>query len=116
MRISDWSSDVCSSDLIYANYAVAQQPPGGASLELSSRENNANNPIFDPQKAKTDEIGTKWQLFGDGLLLTATMYDTRVSNKSVQDPTEQPSIQSGEKRVRGVRPEEQTADPHALLR
>src|SRR3546814_4597905 len=47
---------------IYANYAVAQQPPGGASLELSSRENNANNPIFDPQKAKTAEIGTKWQL------------------------------------------------------
>src|SRR3546814_2919930 len=35
---------------IYANYAVAQQPPGGASMELSSRENNANNPIFDPQK------------------------------------------------------------------
>src|SRR3546814_4042921 len=25
---------------IYAKYAVAQQPPGGASLELSSRENN----------------------------------------------------------------------------
>src|SRR3546814_9540885 len=87
---------------IYANYAVAQQPPGGASLELSSRENNANNPIFDPQKAKTAEIGTKWQLFGDGLLLTATLYDTRVSNEIVQDPIDQQYYQSGEKRVRGV--------------
>src|SRR5690606_30315742 len=38
---------------IYANYAVAQQPPGGSSLELSSSANSANNPVFDPQKAET---------------------------------------------------------------
>src|SRR3546814_7713444 len=82
---------------IYANYAVAPQPPGGDSLELSSRENNANNPIFDPQKAKTAEIGTKWQLFGDGLLLTTTLYDTRVSNENVQDPTAQPYYTTDEK-------------------
>lgn len=87
---------------IYANYAIAQQPPGGASLELSSRENNANNPVFDPQKAKTAEIGTKWQLFDNGLLLTAALYDTRVTNEIVQDPIDQQYYQSGEKRVRGV--------------
>src|SRR5690606_30932952 len=87
---------------VYANYAVAQQPPGGASLELSSRENNPNNPIFDPQEAKTAEIDTKWQLFDDSLLLTAALYDTRVSNEIVQDPIDQQYYQSGEKRVRGV--------------
>src|SRR3546814_5877606 len=91
---------------IYANYAVAQQPPGGASLELSSRENNANNPIFDPQKAKTAEIGTKWQLFGDGLLLTATLYDTRVSNEIVQDPIDQQYYRS----------EEHTSELQSLMR
>src|SRR3546814_1945458 len=87
---------------IYANYAVAQQPPGGASLELSSRENNANNPIFDPKKAKTAEIGPKWQLFGDGLLPTATLYEPRVSNEIVQDTIDQQYYQRGEKRGRGV--------------
>src|SRR3546814_11232010 len=71
---------------IYANYAVAQQPPGGASLELSSRENNAHNPIFDPQKAKTAEIGTKCKLIGDGRLRTATRDATRVNTENRPDP------------------------------
>ena len=87
---------------IYANYAISQQPPGGSSLELSSSANNANNPIFDPQEAKTAEVGTKWQLFDNALLLTAALYDTRVSNEIVQDPIDQQYYQSGEKRVRGV--------------
>jgi catecholate siderophore receptor len=87
---------------IYANYAIAQQPPGGGSLELSDRANNANNPAFDPQKARTAEIGGKWNLFGERLLLTAALYDTRVSNEIVQDPVDQLYYQTGEKRVRGV--------------
>ena len=87
---------------LYANYAISQQPPGGSSLELSSGANNANNPVFDPQKAKTAELGTKWQLFDSNLLLTAALYDTRVTNEIVQDPIDQQYYQSGEKRVRGV--------------
>jgi len=88
---------------IYANYATSQQPPGGATLELSNAANNANNPIFDPQKAKTAEIGTKWELAGGKLLLSGALYDTRVSNEVVVDPTDTSVyIQSGEKRVRGI--------------
>ncbi|MBS7456972.1 catecholate siderophore receptor Fiu [Coralloluteibacterium stylophorae] len=87
---------------IYANYAISQQPPGGSSLELSSSANNLNNPVFDPQKAKTAEIGTKWNLSGDDLLLTAALYDTRVTNEIVQDPIDLTYYQNGEKRVRGV--------------
>jgi catecholate siderophore receptor len=87
---------------IYANYAISQQPPGGGSLELSASANNANNPVFDPQEARTAEIGTKWNLFGDGLLLTAALYDTRVLNEIVQDPVDAKYYQTGEKRVRGV--------------
>jgi catecholate siderophore receptor len=87
---------------LYANYAIAQQPPGGGSLELSSAENSANNPIYDPQKAKTAELGAKWQLFDDSLLLTAALYDTTVTNEVVQDPVDQQYYQNGEKRVRGV--------------
>lgn len=87
---------------IYANYAISQQPPGGGSLELSDRDNNANNPLFDPQKARTAEIGTKWNLANDSLLLTAALYDTEVTNEIVQDPVDQQYYQTGRKRVRGV--------------
>ncbi|HUH89254.1 MAG TPA: catecholate siderophore receptor Fiu [Lysobacter sp.] len=87
---------------LYANYAIAQQPPGGGSLELSTSANNANNPVFDPQKAKTAEIGAKWNLADDALLLTAALYDTRVSNEIVQDPVDQLYYQTGRKRVRGM--------------
>lgn len=87
---------------IYANYAISQQPPGGGSLELSASDNNANNPVFDPQEARTAELGTKWNLFGDGLLLTAAVYDTRVLNEIVQDPIDLQYYQTGEKRVRGI--------------
>ena len=87
---------------VYANYAISQQPPGGAALELSSSANNANNAIYDPQKARTAEIGTKWNLINDRLLLTAAIYDTRVENEVVQDPTDLQYYQNGSKRVRGV--------------
>src|SRR5690606_19895434 len=87
---------------VYANYAISEQPPGGGSLELSNSENSANNPVFDPQEARTAEIGTKWNLSGDRLLVTAALYDTRVLNEVVQDPTDNQYYQTGEKRVRGV--------------
>lgn len=87
---------------LYANYATSQQPPGGSSLELSNRDNSANNPIFDPQEATTAELGTKWSLQDDHLLLTAALYDTRVSNEIVQDPIDLQYYQVGEKRVRGI--------------
>ncbi len=87
---------------LYANYATSKQPPGGSSLELSNRDNNANNPIFDPQDARTAELGTKWSLRDDRLLLTAALYDTRVTNEIVQDPIDLQYYAVGEKRVRGV--------------
>jgi len=88
---------------LYANYATSQQPPGGATLELSNVANNANNPIFDPQEARTAEIGGKWELAGGKLLLSGALYDTRVGNEVIVDPTDNTAyIQSGEKRVRGI--------------
>ncbi|WP_222564020.1 catecholate siderophore receptor Fiu [Novilysobacter antarcticus] len=86
----------------YANYAVAQQPPGGGNLELSDAENSANNPALDPQKARTAEIGTKWSVLDQRLMLTAALYDTRISNEVVRDPVDQQYYQTGRKRVRGV--------------
>lgn len=87
---------------IYANFAMSQEPPGGNTLALSNAENSADQPNLDPQKARTVELGTKWSVLGDKLLLTGALYRTTVSNDLVQDPTDGLYYQVGRKRVQGV--------------
>ncbi|NII10073.1 catecholate siderophore receptor Fiu [Oleiagrimonas sp. C23AA] len=87
---------------VYVNYAIAAQPPGGDNLELSSRANSADNPNFDPVRSRSAEVGAKWNLAGDRLLLTAALYRTTVSNQVEQDPVDQQYYQTGKKRVDGV--------------
>ncbi|KLD74392.1 catecholate siderophore receptor Fiu, partial [Xanthomonas hyacinthi DSM 19077] len=86
---------------LYANYAISQQPPGGSTLELSASANNANNPTFDPQKAKTAEVGTKWNFLDDGLLVTMALFRTDVTNEIAQG-SDGLYYQTGEKQVQGV--------------
>ena len=86
---------------LYANYAISQQPPGGSSLELSASANNANNPSFDPQKAKTAEVGTKWNFLDDNLFVTMALFRTDVSNEIAQG-SDGLYYQTGEKQVQGV--------------
>ena len=87
---------------IYVNVAQSQQPPGGNTLTLSTAANSADNPNYDPQKARTAEVGTKWDLLGSRLLLTGALYRTTVTNDVVQDPTDLQYYQTGKKRVQGV--------------
>jgi catecholate siderophore receptor len=86
---------------IYADYAVSAQPPGGSQLQLSTASNSADNPSLDPQKARTAEVGTKWNLLADNLLLTAALYRTEVSNNLVTD-SDGNVYQIGKERVSGV--------------
>ncbi len=91
-----------ASGSLYVNYGLSQQPPGGSSLAFSASASSLDNPIFDPQKAKTGELGTKWELLDSKLLLTATLYRTDISNEVVQDPVDQLYYQIGSKRVQGI--------------
>ncbi|MFK2903561.1 catecholate siderophore receptor Fiu [Dyella ginsengisoli] len=87
---------------IYVNVAQSQEPPGGNTLTLSSAANSADNPSLDPQKARTVEVGSKWDVLAGKLLLTGALYRTTVSNELVQDPVDQQYYQIGRKRVQGV--------------
>jgi catecholate siderophore receptor len=87
---------------VYVNVAQSQEPPGGNTLTLSSAANSADNPNLDPQKARTVEVGTKWDVLAGKLLLTGALYRTTVSNELVQDPVDQQYYQVGRKRVQGV--------------
>jgi len=88
---------------LYLNLAQSQEPPGGSTLTLSSSANSLDNPNLDPQKARTIELGTKWDLLNGRLLVTGALYRTTVSNELVQDPVDTSVYyQIGKKRVQGV--------------
>jgi len=86
---------------IYVSYATSQLPPGSANFSLSTTANNANNPNVDPQEGTNQEIGTKWNVFGDKLSLTAAVFRSTNDNEFVtnQDGT---TTAVGERRVQGV--------------
>ena len=87
---------------LYANLATAAQPPGGTTLAFSAAGNSVDNPVLAPQQARTAELGTKWNLLDERLMLTAAIYRTTVSNELEQDPTTLAWYQVGNKRVQGV--------------
>ncbi|MFT4180262.1 MAG: catecholate siderophore receptor Fiu [Thermomonas sp.] len=86
---------------LYANVAQSQQPPGGANFQLSTSANSANNPNLDPQKAKTTEIGGKWQLTESGLMLNLALFRTDVTNE-ISGSAAEGWFQDGKKHVKGV--------------
>lgn len=87
---------------VYVNFAAAAEPPGGNNLALSTSANSADNPVFNPQKARTIEVGTKWNVFDDHLRLTAALFRTVVTNVVVQDPVDLQYYQIGRQRVQGI--------------
>jgi catecholate siderophore receptor len=99
-----------SNGSIYAAYATAQKPPGSDTFTLNAPTPNAttgvlniNVPSLDPQKAVNIEVGTKWDLLDNTLVVTAAAFDTTNKNdQAVADPTTGEVNQFGEKNVRGV--------------
>ncbi|MEG2999076.1 MAG: catecholate siderophore receptor Fiu [Comamonas sp.] len=86
---------------VYLNYALSQQPPGGANFALSAATNSAANPNMDPQKAKTAELGTKWELADKKVLLTGALFRTEITNEIVTNP-DGTIGQTGKKIVQGL--------------
>ncbi|RKQ39221.1 catecholate siderophore receptor Fiu [Enterobacter sp. R1(2018)] len=87
---------------IYVNYAISQQPPGGSSFALAAggSGNSANRTDFKPQKAKSSEVGTKWEVLDKRLLLNAALFRTDIENEVAANDDGTYS-QYGEKRVEG---------------
>lgn len=86
---------------IYVSYATSQLPPGGSNFSLSTSATNANNPNVDPQKGVNTEIGTKWNVFGDKLALTAAVFRSTNDNEFTAQP-DGTTLAVGERRVQGV--------------
>ncbi|MDR2298102.1 MAG: catecholate siderophore receptor Fiu [Comamonas sp.] len=86
---------------VYLNYALSQQPPGGSNFALSAAVNNAANPNMDPQKAKTLELGSKWELMDKNLMLSGALFRTEVTNEIVTN-SDGTVGQTGKKIVQGL--------------
>jgi len=87
---------------VYVLVASSKAPPGGTSFALSSSASSAANPKFDPQETTNYELGTKWDLLGQKLALSATAFRTEVKNEIEQDPVDALYYQTGKKRVQGI--------------
>jgi catecholate siderophore receptor len=72
---------------VYAAYATSTNPVGaefdGTAAQyggLAPQLNGNPNQIFGPEKNKAIELGTKWELFDQRLLLTAALFQTEKEN------------------------------------
>lgn len=91
-----------SNGSVYAAYATSARPPG-SDFALNSTAGNSNNPNMDPQKARTAELGTKWDVLDKRLALTAALFRTENSNElGAADPVTGVVDQYGKTRVQGV--------------
>ncbi|PZP95456.1 MAG: catecholate siderophore receptor Fiu [Variovorax paradoxus] len=87
---------------IYAAYATSARPPG-SDFGLSGTVGNLNSPNMDPQKARTAELGTKWDVLDKRLALTAALFRTNNTNEpGSADPVTGTVDQFGKTRVQGV--------------
>ena len=86
---------------IYVSYATSANPVGvdaGEGYDALSTTQQVND--LDPEKARTYELGTKWDLFNDRLNLTAAVFRTEKQNTRVTD-TDGSSQNIGKTRIDG---------------
>lgn len=89
---------------IYVNYSKSFEPQS-----VVTSDDDVNEGMnLDPEYGEQFEIGTKWELFDGGLMLTGAVFDTTVTNVTVREELEQPigdkhyiTTQSGKQHHRG---------------
>lgn len=81
---------------IYASYGTSFNPSAeGMSLSATLAD-------VEPEKSRTYEVGTKWNLFDDRLSLTSALFRTEKTNARTPDPIDPTlTVLTGEQRVDG---------------
>lgn len=82
---------------VYVGYGTSFNPSAeGLSL-------NANLASIDPEKSRTIELGTKWNLLDNHLMLTSAIFRTEKTNARIDDPAVSGTtyVLDGEQRVDG---------------
>jgi len=95
---------------VYAAYGYSEKPPGSDTFTLNAGVPsattglvNANTFNLDPQEADSIELGTKWNLLGNRLAVTAALFRTENRNDLAQpDAVTGEITQFGKRRVQGL--------------
>ncbi len=85
---------------IYLGYGTSFNP-AGEGLTLSDLPNNAANLSTEPEESSTMELGTKWDLLDERLLVNAALFQTDKTNARTVDPITNLISLDGEQRVQG---------------
>lgn len=91
---------------IYFNFATSANPPGenlgqGGGLTAVDGGQRVYEHLS-PERSRSLELGTKWDLLDERLSLTAAVFETRKSNARSFDPDTQLTQNIGKSRVRGL--------------
>ncbi|PIW60810.1 TonB-dependent receptor [Shewanella sp. CG12_big_fil_rev_8_21_14_0_65_47_15] len=78
---------------IYVNYSKSFTPQGS----VTSPEDVNHGDNLKPEYGTQYELGTKWELFDDSLLLTAALFDITVSNVTIEQDI--PETSDGKKTI-----------------
>lgn len=93
----------CENGSVYLGYGTSFDPASDSPASRV-RGNTAGVTSFltDPEESETVEVGTKWSIFDDRLLLTAAIFQTDKTNARTTDPVTGNTVLTGEQRVRGL--------------
>lgn len=90
---------------VYLSYGTSSNPSG----ENLGQNGGADGPAgaaqvndLKPEKSRSIELGTKWDVLNDKLSLTAALFETRKTDARSSDPVTGDVVLAGENRVRGI--------------
>jgi catecholate siderophore receptor len=93
----------CEAGSVYLGYGTSFNP-SAEGLTLGNTATAANSINVAPEESETIELGTKWEVFEEKLLLTAAIFRTDKTNARTEDPTDPGDVVvlAGEQRVQGI--------------
>jgi len=99
-----------TSASIYLNYSTSSNPAGenisqggGADGVMGATGLNNKRDQLKPEKTRSIELGTKWDILNENLSLTAALFETKKTDARSSDPSDSSIITlDGNNRVRGI--------------
>ncbi|HEY9270353.1 TonB-dependent siderophore receptor [Achromobacter sp.] len=93
---------------IYVSYGTSSNPSGETAGQSGGADGAAGGRLtagtaaLAPEKSRSIELGTKWDVFDERLSLTAAVFETRKTDARSSDPITGDVTLSGSNRVRGI--------------
>ncbi len=93
-----------SNGSVYVSYGTSSNPAGETAGQSGGADGAAGGGMRDlaPEKSRSIELGTKWELFNKRMLLTGAIFETKKTDARSADPLTGEVTLSGSNRVRGI--------------